>query len=291
MASNKLPVSIVVLTHNRRTEVLRTLTRLRGAYPDIPICVVDNASQDKTVEAIQEYFPETRIIALERNLGAAARNHGALAAPTKYIAFCDDDAWWAPDSLARAAAILNRYPALAALTARVLVGPEQRLDATSAVMADSPIPNVLGFPGSEVAGIMAGAVVMRRDAFLAVGGYEPRFFIGGEERLLALDLMAAGWHLGYCPDLVVHHYPSRQRDASGRRRLLLRNALWCAWLRRSLAGAWGETRQLLKEARVDPELRGAFTAALQCLPWILKNRRPVPLAVERRLCLLDGRKH
>ncbi len=289
MAIDEVDVALVVLTYNRRQQVLHTLGTLLENCHDVPIWVVDNGSRDGTARAIAEHYPGIRVVALPRNLGAAARNYGAQAACARYIAFCDDDTWWAPGALARGVAILEAQPGLAVLTARILVGPEEHLDPTSAVMADSPIPNTMHFVGSEVAGIMAGASIMRRDAFLAAGGYEPRFFIGGEERLLALDLMAAGWHLGYAPELVVHHFPSRLRDVTGRRRLLVRNALWCAWLRRSARDAWWETRHILHGVLHDAMLLSGLAAALPGLPWLLANRRPVPLSVEERLRLLEGR--
>lgn len=284
MTTHKL--AVVALTYNRRQEILATLARL--AAPDaIPVCVVDNGSTDGTASAIARAYPGVRILRLEENLGAAGRNHGVRQMDAAYIAFCDDDSWWEPASLARAEQLLDAFPALAAVTARVLVGPDNLEDPTSALMARSPLPNYLGIPGAELAGFMAGACVMRRDAFLAAGGYEPRLFIGGEERLLALDLLAAGWHLGYIPELVVHHHPSRLRDAAGRRRLLLRNALWCAWLRRPLGGAWQETRRWLAQARGVPELLAGALSALSGLPWVLQNRRPLPAHVESRLRLLE----
>jgi GT2 family glycosyltransferase len=284
MTTHKL--AIVVLTYNRKEEILATLARFAGLDP-IPVCVVDNGSADGTASAIARSFPKVRVLRLEANLGAAGRNYGVRQMDAEYIAFCDDDTWWEADSLAGAIRILDRFPALAAVTARVLVGPENREDPTSTLMANSPLPNFLGLPGTELAGFMAGACVMRRRAFLEAGGYEPRFFIGGEERLLALDLLAAGWHLGYIPKLVVHHHPSRLRDSAGRRRLVLRNALWCAWLRRPLGGAWQETRRWLARVKEDPALLRGALAALSGLPWVLQNRRPLPAHVESRLRLLE----
>lgn len=288
MSGDAGTVALVVLTHNRRREVLRTLERLAALAEPLEICVVDNASSDGSGDAIARAFPAVRLLRLARNFGAAGRNAGVRAVRARHVAFCDDDAWWAPGSLARAAALLDAHPRLAALTARILVGPGEREDPTSALMAASPLRDCLGVPGvTAVAGCMAGACVMRRQAFLAVGGYEPRFFIGGEERLLAIDLLAAGWHLGYCPELVVHHHPSPSRDAPGRRRLLLRNALWCAWLRRPCAGAWRETWRRLAAAGEGESLAG-LGAALLGMPWVLRHRRVVPARVESLLSQLDG---
>ena len=78
----------------------------------------------------------------------------------------------------------------------------------------------------------AGASMVRRSAFLTGGGFEARFFLGGEEELLAADLAARGHWLCYVPDLVVHHHPSPLRDGQGRRLTAARNALWFTWLRR-----------------------------------------------------------
>lgn len=288
MAALKDKVSIVVLTCNRREELLASLGRLAALEEPVPICVVDNGSRDGTAEAVAAAFPDLTLLRLPANLGAAGRNHGVARVTTPYVAFSDDDTWWAPGALSRACVLLDGHPRLAAVTARVLVGSAGREDPTSTFMAASPLPNVLGIPGTAVSGFLGGACVMRRAAFLAAGGYEPRFFIGGEEGLLALDLMAAGWHLGYAPELLLHHHPSPRRDASQRRRMLLRNALWCAWLRRPAGSAWRETLLRLRQIAARPELAPALLAALRGLPWILRERRVVPPAVEARVRCVEA---
>lgn len=281
--SSSPPLAIVVLTRNRKREVLRTLEKLSAGPPGTPICVVDNGSEDGTATAIARRFPQVRLVRLACNLGAAGRNEGVLAVDTEYVALCDDDCWWAPGTLPLAVHLLDAHPTLAAVTARVLVGPEGREDPTSAIMAASPLPAPPGFPGTAVIGFLAGACVMRRRAFLDAGGFEPRLLIGGEESLLALDLLAAGWTLAYAPGLHVHHHPSSLRDSLRRRQLLLRNALWCAWLRRPLERAWAETRRRLSEAERDPRLLRGVAEAFAGLPWVLSRRRVIPMALEREL--------
>jgi GT2 family glycosyltransferase len=126
--------------------------------------------------------------------------------------------------------------------------------------------------------------MMRRSAFLAAGGYEPRLFLGGEERLLALDLAAAGWRMAYVPAAVVHHAPSARREARVvRERLLLRNRLWCAWLRRPWTSALAETGHACSRAARDPRLAPALLDALRGAAWIVRHRRVVPEHVEAAL--------
>jgi len=276
-------VSIVVLTHDRRDELLRTLARLACIDARVPIVVVDNASTDGTAEAIAQHHPRVRTVRLAGNAGAAGRNEGARSCTTPYVAFCDDDTWWLPDSIDIAAAMLDAHPTLAAVTARVLVGEHRREDPTNARMAASPLPNTLGVRGAEILGLLGGASMVRRDAFLAAGGYHPRLFLGCEEALLAIDLMSAGWRMAYAPDAVVCHHPSSARDCSARRRLAARNALWCAWLRRPLSSACAETRRWWGDSRRERALMRNAADALRGLPWVLHERRVVPAHVEHAL--------
>ena len=281
-------VGIVVLTYNRRTEVLRTLRHLTAPGHGQPIVVVDNASSDDTTSAIRTAFSGIEVIRLPRNVGAAGRNVGVRAIGTPYVAFCDDDTWWQPGALARAAAVLDAHPDLAVVTARVLVGEAGRDDPASERMSASPFANTAGVPGTAVLGFLAGACMMRRAAFLQAGGYHPRFFLGAEEALLAIDLMAAGWHMAYAPEVLVRHHPSRLRDVAQRRRLLLRNALWCAWLRRPWRSALAETARRLREARRAGLLASTACAALGGVAWIARERRVIPARVEGALRALDA---
>jgi len=284
-------VTAVMLTWNRWPEVLRSLERL-VALPERPrVILVDNGSTDGTVEGVAASLPQVDVVRLPENRGAAARNAGAQSATTPYVAFSDDDTWWTPGALHCAADLLDAHPRLAIVTGRILVGPEERLDPTCALMADSPLPPEPGLPGRPVIGFMAGATVARRSAFLAAGGFEPRLFIGGEEQLLSVDLLTAGWALAYVPEVAAHHHPSRVRQHERRRVLLLRNALWFAWLRRPARAAIDATARALCDARTDAAHRRALIEALRGLPWALRRRRVVPRKVEDGLrCLVAARR-
>ena len=142
-----------------------------------------------------------------------------------------------------------------------------------------PYPSVLGF-------IACGAVVRRR-AYLQAGGFHPRFGIGGEEELLALDLSAHGWDLVYVPDLVARHFPSSVRDVTRRRQIVTRNSLWVTWLRGHPREVVARTGQTLRVARRDPVVRDALSSASAGMPWVVRQRRRLPRRVEaaRRLLL------
>jgi GT2 family glycosyltransferase len=283
-------VTVVMITYNRRIEVLRSLAQL-ACLPEQPrIVLVNNGSTDGTALAVALKFPHVTVLDLDANLGAAGRTLGIRHASTPYVALCDDDAWWEPGALAHAADLFDATPQLAVATARVLVGPEEREDPTCQAMAHSPLPREPGMPGPALLGFLAGASVVRRSAFLSVGGFAPRVFLGGEEELLAADLAAAGWWLCYVPALTVHHYPSQQRNTSLRRRYLVRNALWFAWMRRPLPGALRRTMAVIRSAPGNRAALPGFASALLGLPWALRQRRVLPPEIEYRLRLLDSQR-
>jgi GT2 family glycosyltransferase len=274
-------VSVVMATRDRRRELLHALGRLTSLDDAPPIIVVDNASSDGTPEAVRAAHPDAAVVALHRNFGAAARTIGARRATTPYVAFSDDDSWWAPGALERARRHFERTPRMALLAGRIVVGPEERLDPTCAAMAASPLPDGDDLPGPPVLGFLACGAVVRRDAFLAAGGFSQRLLIGGEESLLALDLAAAGWSLAYAGDVVAHHHPSRGQRP-GRDALLVRNALLVTWLRRPAPVAVAATARALRQGHTP-----AVAAAARALPWVLRERRVVPAGVEAAARLLD----
>jgi GT2 family glycosyltransferase len=278
-------VGVVVVTRNRLPDLLNALGHLR-ALPERPgIVVVDNASSDATVATVRH--PDVEVISLNENLGAAGRNIGVQATETPYVAFSDDDSWWAPGSLSRAADLFDANPRLGLMVARILVGPREREDPICKEMAHSPLPEEPDLPGPPVLGFLACAAIVRRSAYLEVGGFEPRVLIGGEEDLLAADLASAGWGLAYVHDVVAHHHPSTIRDARAVRRLGVRNALWFAWLRRPVSTATRQTLRVLGAVPRNPDARAGLVKAVQGLPWALRKRRVVPPHVESRLRTLD----
>jgi GT2 family glycosyltransferase len=280
-------VGVVVITHNRRKEALTSVSRLL-ALPERPrVVLVDNGSSDGTAPAVRGKHPGVEVVALPENLGAVGRNVGVERLDTPYVAFCDDDTWWEPGSLTRAADVLDPSPRLAVLTARILVEPGGREDPIVAELRDSPVQGPAWLPGPALGSFLAGASVVRRSAFLACGGFSPRLWLGGEEELLATDLASAGWELCYLEELTVHHQASRLRDPHLRRRLGLRNTLWFTWLRRPLVPA---LRRTLHLARTVPRDRVSALGALDAvrgLPWVVAERRPLSPAVEARVAALE----
>lgn len=279
--------TVVVITHNRRRELLHTLDRLAALPEAPPVVVTDNGSTDGTAAAVARHHPAVTLLRPGRNLGAVGRNLAVARVRTPYVAFCDDDTWWEPGSLAAGADLLDTRPALAGVTARILVEPGGREDPIVTELRNSPLSGPAWLPGPALGSFLAAATVLRVDAFRAAGGFSPRLWLGGEEELLAVDLATAGWWLAYAEELTVHHAPSQARDATLRRVHGLRNTLWFCWLRRPWRPALRRSWHLARTVPRDAASLRAFGLAAAGLPWVLRERRVVPPAVEARLRLLE----
>jgi GT2 family glycosyltransferase len=282
-SSLRLP-TVVIATCDRRQRLLATLARLDALAERPPMVVVDNASSDGTAAAARRQFPDVKVIESGDRLGSAARTLGVEVADTPLVAFSDDDSWWAPGALGRAATLFEAHPRLGLIAARIIVEPDGRLDPTCHGMRASPLDDEPDLPGPPVLGFLACAAIARREAVLACGGFHARYGFGGEEHLLAVDLASAGWGLAYVDGVIAHHEP-----APGPRRWQgadeLRNLLWSTWLRRPLPRALQLTGALT--ARGGDGTMRAIAAALRGLPWVMRERRVVPALVERRLRLLE----
>lgn len=279
--------AVVLLVRDGRHRVGRPLERLR-ALPEQPeVVVVDNGSADGTPDFVAERFPHVRVVALGENRGAAGRNAGVAAAPTQYIAFAEDDSWYEPGALARAADVLDAHPRVGLLNAHVLVGADRRPEPLHADMVDTPVPDDPALPGHRILSFLEGVSIVRRDAFLDAGGFDPRLLIGGPEEHLAAELLRRGWELRYLPDVVARHCPDHGEPSPDARRLGLRNTLWFSWLRRPPGSALRHTAHVIGDSPRTLTTARGIAGALRGLPWVLRERAPLPPDVERQMALLD----
>jgi hypothetical protein len=127
----------------------------------------------------------------------------------------------------------------------------------------SPLPRPDGVPGPCLAGFVACAAAVRREAFLEAGGFDQRLGV------------------------VAHHHPSKVRSRTVRRSNLTRNALWSVWLRRPALRALEASCRLGWAALRDPPERRGLAAAVAGAGWVTRQRRVVGPEVEAQLSLLS----
>jgi GT2 family glycosyltransferase len=274
-------ISVVMMAKDGRERLLRTLKHLESLPERPPVVLVDNGSSDGSVAAVRAEFPAVEVVPLPQNQGAVARTIGVRRTRTPYVAFSDDDSWWEPGALERAVEYFEADSRLGLLAARILVGPDRRLDPVCELMAASPLPPVAA--GPSVLGFVTCGSVVRRTAFLEAGGFSPVIFFFGEETVLAQDLAALGWHRAYADDVVALHHPEDGPAKSGRRQLEIRNRLLSAWLRRPLP----VVARLTADAARTADGRAALRAVARRLPAALRDRTQLPAEVETQVRVLE----
>jgi hypothetical protein len=179
------------------------------------VVIVDNGSQDGSLELLAERHPDVRVLALGRNTGfAAAANRGIAAVETPAVALLNPDVVLADDWLERMTAALDGAPSAASVACKMVdMGDTRRLYDTGDFLRRDGVAEQRGryladdgafdAPG-EVWGACAGAAVYRRAAVLDLGGFDERFFLYLEDVDLALRLRMAGWTCRYEPVVALH---------------------------------------------------------------------------------------
>lgn len=207
--------TIIVVTHNgarwreRQLAALAAQTERRWR-----LFVVDNASRPEERPALAAWPAGTELTQSETNLGfAEANNVAARRATTPYLAFLNPDAFPEPDWLSRLIEVAERHPELAAVgSTQWRDGAPGVLDGTGDVMHISGLAYRSGFgkrrappPFGESFSACAAAMLVRRDAFVAVGGFDGSYFCFFEDVDLGFRLRLAGWRVAQAPDAVVAH--------------------------------------------------------------------------------------
>jgi GT2 family glycosyltransferase len=276
-------LSIVILSYNRFDALEKTLTNLSSdpGATDAQIIVVDNASTDGTVTRLPERFPGVHLVALGENIGVAAFNRGVAIATGDLALILDDDAWPHEDALASARALMRDRPDLAAVT----LVPRHPDDNTSEwPFAREPRDD---WP------FMGCANLVRREAWLDVGGYEEGFFLYRNDTDMALKLLASGRGVHCNPEWCAwHESPAAMRKSDRWFRYATRNWIWMT--RRhgrgmtrlaGVAAGWGWAHRLAG-ARAGSHvatLRGALAGLLRPPPPLPANLRTDGAALDRLL--------
>ncbi len=205
-------ITFVVQTDNHSSRVLRTLPLLRASTGRLAheIVVIDSGGPDGTAEVIAERFPQVRLIELDAGPAAAARNVAIAAAGAEFVFLLDDATWPDKGTTEFALRTMAEQPRLAAADCRIRT------------LGEPPRPETGG-----PSGLLSGtAVVLRRQAILAVGGY-PLDCGDLADCDLSARLWRGGWQVKHFEAMTV----CREADAAPLEPISLPNAFGANSLR------------------------------------------------------------
>ena len=201
-------VSVVVCAYNAADtldDCLSSLERLR--YPSYEVILVNDGSKDDT-EAIARRYPSVRLITTANNGLSAARNIGLAAATGTIVAYTDADVRVDPDWLAYLVQPFLHSDVVAVGGPNVV--PEDDPWVAQCVARAPGGPTHVLFDDRIAEHVPGCNMAMRRDALLAIGGFNPIYLRAGDDVDVCWRLQAAGGTIGFAPSALVwhHHRPS-----------------------------------------------------------------------------------
>lgn len=222
-------ISVVVATYNGARTLRECLESLEALdYPHFEIIVVDDGSTDSTQEILKA-FPSVRVITQPNRGLSAARNAGIEAATGEIVAFTDSDCVADRDWLYHIASFLQAHPEMAGVGGPNITPCEDRLEQKAVALAPGHATHVL-LSQAEAEHVPGCNMAFRRDALIAVNGFDPVYRKAGDDVDVIWRLQDAGYKVGFSTAAFVWHhrrptlrsYLKQQRGYGEAEALLLR---------------------------------------------------------------------
>ncbi len=220
-------VSVIIVNHNNRADLLETL---RSLFQDLKIresevFVIDNASEDASVEAVQRDFPAARVIALAENVGyGGANNRGAEQASGEYLLFLNSDTSVPAGAVGRLLDIIKGHPEHGIVAPLILnadgslqlswgwdlhLHTEFFLKFFAEKWHRLRFKRKKGRMSRNVDWVSGACFVIARSLFRRAGGFDERFFLYAEDADLGKRVRQMGYGIYLASDVRVVHYLGR----------------------------------------------------------------------------------
>jgi N-acetylglucosaminyl-diphospho-decaprenol L-rhamnosyltransferase len=267
-SDNRDTVALVVVTYSPGDALRDFLDTLETATRrPLDVVLADNGSTDGSLDGVADRAG-VRIVETGGNVGyGQAANTGVRQTTAEFVVVANPDIEWQPGSLDRLLAAAERWPTGASFgplirTPQGAVYPSARLlpslwrgighalcgwwwpsnpwTAAYRVENEAPVERTAGW-------LSGSCLLLRRDAFDEVGGFDPTYFMYFEDLDLGARLSAAGWHNVYVPSAVVSHAGGHatSRDAAAMAAEHHRSA-WRYLSRRYAGWRWLPVRATLR---------------------------------------------
>ena len=236
-----MQLSVIILNYNVRYFLELCVLSVQNSLLEIDseIIVVDNNSHDNSCEMMKTRFPTVKLIQNNDNLGFSKGNNIAVAqAKGKYICILNPDTVVAEDTFIKILAFAQRQKKLGIVGCRLIDGagnflPESKRGVPTPWVAFTKIAGMYKlFPKSKLFGqyyaghldenqtgkvdILVGAfMLMKRDLFLEVGGFDEDCFMYSDDIDLSYVVSKKGKFNYYFNETTVIHYKGESTIKDG----------------------------------------------------------------------------
>ena len=218
-----MKLSIIILNYNVRYFLELCIQSVEAATKNIvhEIIVVDNNSSDLSCAMVSEKFPDIKLICNRENVGfAKANNQGVKFAQGEYVLILNPDTILAEDTLEKVIAFADKQSNLGALGVRMIDGngkflPESKRNVPTVKVANQKLRGItknyyaVQFGDTDIAkvAILTGAfLLMKRQLFIKIGGFDEDYFMYGEDVDLSYKLLNKGYDNYYFGKTTIVHF-------------------------------------------------------------------------------------
>ena len=235
-----MDLSIIIVNYNVKEFLQNLIHSIEKASTNLTkeIIIIDNASDDGSVDFIKEKFPQIKLIANQTNLGfGKANNIGLKQAAGKYILLINPDTLVAEDTFEKmiqffesnkniglaGCKILNPDGTLQLACRRSFPGPWtsftkvtglSNLFPNSKIFARYNLTYLDENKSYEVDAISGSFMMMRKEVYGKVGGFDEQFFMYGEDLDLCYRIQKAGYKVFYVHSTQIIHYKGESTKRS-----------------------------------------------------------------------------
>jgi GT2 family glycosyltransferase len=217
-----MKLSVVIVSYNVRSYLEQCLQSVQRALEGTEgeVFVVDNHSDDDSVETVRQHYPWVRLIENQENLGFAKANNQAIRqAQGDYILLLNPDTVVAEDTFHGVLAFMDEHPKAGGAGVMMCYEDGSRAPESRRAL---PTPwvaalKMMGFtkryylsdlPWDQPCRIevVSGAFcLLRHEAIKTVGLLDEDFFMYGEDIDLSYRLLKGGWENWYLPYSIIHY--------------------------------------------------------------------------------------
>lgn len=206
----------IIVSYNGERWIAKNLDSILHSRIKVYPIVVDNASQDDTIKVIKEKYPEIHLIEKEENLGFGKMSnlgiHYALSKGADYILLVNQDAKIDSFMLERMLTLLHGHPEFGIISPLNLDYEGKEIDAfflnyiseNPRLISDAILGRLQGI--YEISFLNAAVWMLTRRFLEGVGGFDPLFFMYGEDTDLCRRARFHGYKIGVIPTALAYHW-------------------------------------------------------------------------------------